>query len=635
MRAHLLPIHFPSFSARNLLGLFLALFALLGGALSAQTNPALWTSYRGDPARVIAESPWGSLTEEGLFLYLLITGHPRPDLYDHFTRSQDPAERKRLFTQVKSVVQDWALTMAFSQMKMADLSEDPIEKMRLRILLHPVHELIWIDRQVAPRVLIAFEDLLKYYIDHPEDYLEPQLAQVRYIFLPVDGRGANPAQLAPRREEARQRMDEIHNRILTGEISFADAARQYSKAPNAPQGGLTPPFGRGVWFPEFDRQTFRLQPGPDSYSSIFYGPDGVYLLLREGVDYRTIKPLVEVQESIHQTLFFNQIKERYTGELRRVTPPLFSVNRARVAHLMLPGESILRVGDFLITNDSFLDLHPENVIPGSPTPRQQYVSNVNRLENLERIAQENERRGWDGDVRMGVARQIAEAVRRRERRLEALLVPRLAIDRDEAIQFYETRKTHPAFAAFGKPQGSVIHIEITDPTSMGKGNLDRTMEAVRKAIAESRDRYSNVGLEQIALNHPETRTIPSRLIPTLIENELILAIGAPHVRVTRWDTGSDKKELPSHIAALTEKFEERLPELVDQGIRILPGIEGPNWVALYYAEKPDYSKRAIADIDYFPFYMSIVSFIQNQTWQSHINAMVRSERLRLLFSEQS
>lgn len=177
---------------------------------------------------------------------------------------------------------------------------------------------VWSEYVVKPTVKVmevtdpasgrTSGDIDRYYLAHPEKYLRRLRAQVRYIFMDVDPTDYND------RVKTRAKLETLASDIKEGKIKFDEAARKYSQAPTAAEGGLLPPFYNGTFFNEFDRQTFLLdQPG--NMSPVFGGPEGYYLLqLVQTWPSRNI-PIGEVRDEIRKTLRHDHVRHYYSYEL--------------------------------------------------------------------------------------------------------------------------------------------------------------------------------------------------------------------------------------------------------------------------------------------------------------------------------
>ncbi len=79
-------------------------------------------------------------------------------------------------------------------------------------------------------------------------------------------------------EEARTLITDIQNRITAGEITFAEAASEYSDCPSGQDGGALGVFGRGAMVPAFEQAAFSLEVG--EMSGVVETQFGFHLILR-------------------------------------------------------------------------------------------------------------------------------------------------------------------------------------------------------------------------------------------------------------------------------------------------------------------------------------------------------------------
>jgi parvulin-like peptidyl-prolyl isomerase len=93
--------------------------------------------------------------------------------------------------------------------------------------------------------------------DHHRSELDGTEVHASQIFLKLPG-SADAAQV----HAAEEKLAKLRAEIVASKISFADAARKYSEAPSAPDGGDVGWFAfRGKMPPEICRVVFRLKPG--------------------------------------------------------------------------------------------------------------------------------------------------------------------------------------------------------------------------------------------------------------------------------------------------------------------------------------------------------------------------------------
>lgn len=61
--------------------------------------------------------------------------------------------------------------------------------------------------------------------------------------------------------KTKEEAEQIRTDIVSGKISFAEAAEKYSSCPSGARGGDLGFFGRGMMVPEFDQASFSLPVG--------------------------------------------------------------------------------------------------------------------------------------------------------------------------------------------------------------------------------------------------------------------------------------------------------------------------------------------------------------------------------------
>jgi len=89
----------------------------------------------------------------------------------------------------------------------------------------------------------------------------PQTIEASHILFAYSGAlRADPA-VVRTAEEARTLAAEVRQRIVDGEITFEDAAVEFSACPSGAGGGSLGQFGRGAMVPEFENAAFALEVG--------------------------------------------------------------------------------------------------------------------------------------------------------------------------------------------------------------------------------------------------------------------------------------------------------------------------------------------------------------------------------------
>jgi len=167
-----------------------------------------------------------------------------------------------------------------------------------RSLTHTAAIAAFVQTQIvdAEEIAVTQTDIHRYFIAHPELYSSDSRAEVRYIYLPV-----LDMSVAVDLIEAEAQMAEIKTRIATGDMTFAEAANQFSQAPSAVAGGLIPEFAAGTHFSEFDFQSFNIR-NPGDMSPVFVGNDGVYLIQLVSKTPPSKTPINEAESEIRTRL---------------------------------------------------------------------------------------------------------------------------------------------------------------------------------------------------------------------------------------------------------------------------------------------------------------------------------------------
>lgn len=101
------------------------------------------------------------------------------------------------------------------------------------------------------RVSATEEELLKYYNDNIDKLVEGDVVGASHILV-----------------DSEETALSILAKITSGEITFEDAAREYSSCPSGQNGGSLGEFARGQMVPEFDEAVFAMTPGEISKAPV-------------------------------------------------------------------------------------------------------------------------------------------------------------------------------------------------------------------------------------------------------------------------------------------------------------------------------------------------------------------------------
>ncbi|GEA30244.1 peptidylprolyl isomerase [Clostridium diolis] len=153
--------------------------------------------------------------------------------------------------------------------------------------------------KVLSDVTITDEEVKKYYEDNKEAFGQPATVSARHILVETE-------------EEANKAREEI----LSGNISFGDAAMKYSTCPSNQQGGNLGEFSKGMMVPEFEEAAFTSEIGKvtEPVKTQF----GYHLVLVDAKNEASIKSFEEVKDSVLDNLIKENQHKKYDQILKEL-----------------------------------------------------------------------------------------------------------------------------------------------------------------------------------------------------------------------------------------------------------------------------------------------------------------------------
>ncbi len=116
--------------------------------------------------------------------------------------------------------------------------------------------------------------------------------------------------------DSEEKANEILTAIQNGEISFEDAAKEYSSCPSGAQGGSLGEFGRGQMVPEFDQACFSMEEGE------LRGPVktqfGYHLIRLDGKNEGEALDFETVREELKQHLLGEKQQKAYQSRVNQL-----------------------------------------------------------------------------------------------------------------------------------------------------------------------------------------------------------------------------------------------------------------------------------------------------------------------------
>jgi peptidyl-prolyl cis-trans isomerase SurA len=109
-----------------------------------------------------------------------------------------------------------------------------------------------IRHDVGSKIILSHEEVQKYYQDHKDDFVRPELVTLREIFVSTEGKTDSdmPA--------LRKKAEDLLQRVKNGEY-FGELAKHFSDGSTAKQGGDLGQFQRGQLAANIEQAVFGLQ----------------------------------------------------------------------------------------------------------------------------------------------------------------------------------------------------------------------------------------------------------------------------------------------------------------------------------------------------------------------------------------
>ncbi len=159
-------------------------------------------------------------------------------------------------------------------------------------------------QKVFSSVKITDDEVKAYYDENKEKFAEGETVNADHILV-----------------DSEEKANEILAKINAGEISFGDAAREYSSCPSRERGGNLGDFGRGQMVPEFDTAVFEMAEGE------VRGPIktqfGYHLIKLNSRSDSSIMPFEEIKSELSKMLLDEKKRgayERKINQLKIVYP---------------------------------------------------------------------------------------------------------------------------------------------------------------------------------------------------------------------------------------------------------------------------------------------------------------------------
>ncbi len=147
---------------------------------------------------------------------------------------------------------------------------------------------------------VTEKEVREFYDAHPEQFIADETVNASHILVPTE-------------EEA---LD-ILAKINAGEISFEEAAQQYSTCPSGQRGGNLGDFGKGQMVPEFDRAVFAMEVG-EVTSTPVQTQFGFHLIKLISKKAPETTPYEAISEQLKEMLVSQKRRDAYQSKVNQL-----------------------------------------------------------------------------------------------------------------------------------------------------------------------------------------------------------------------------------------------------------------------------------------------------------------------------
>ena len=149
-------------------------------------------------------------------------------------------------------------------------------------------------------VNVSDKEAEEYYENNKERFLAEESVNASHILV-----------------DSEEKALEILGKIKSGEISFEDAAMQYSSCPSKANGGNLGDFGRGQMVPEFDVAVFEMEVGAISEAPV-QTQFGYHLIKLISKKAEEVMPFAEIAPEIKDALLQEKRRSAYESKINQL-----------------------------------------------------------------------------------------------------------------------------------------------------------------------------------------------------------------------------------------------------------------------------------------------------------------------------
>ena len=169
-----------------------------------------------------------------------------------------------------------------------------LAKLRENLLIN------YAGNKVISAVKVSDDEAKKYYNENLEQFSRGESVNADHILVETE-------------DQARELLAKIN----AGEISFADAAKQFSTCPSGQRGGNLGDFTRGQMVPEFDKAVFELEVGSVTTEPV-KTQFGYHLIKLNAKNEPSTIPYEQVAAQLKEGLLVEKRREAYEKKINQL-----------------------------------------------------------------------------------------------------------------------------------------------------------------------------------------------------------------------------------------------------------------------------------------------------------------------------
>ena len=154
--------------------------------------------------------------------------------------------------------------------------------------------------KVITGVRITDKEIEDYYNENQDKFVSPATVNASHILV-----------------DSEEKAKEIYEKIEKGEMSFEDAAKEYSSCPSKDNGGSLGDFGKGQMVPEFDAAVFAMEVGEVTKEPV-QTQFGYHLIRLNSKNEGASMPLDSIKERLGQQLLGQKQQKAYESRINQL-----------------------------------------------------------------------------------------------------------------------------------------------------------------------------------------------------------------------------------------------------------------------------------------------------------------------------